>query len=108
MAIFLFVYATWVYIRHLVAGRTTFIIAHRLSTVINADRILVLSAGSIVESGTHAELLIKGGIYRGFYIRQFKSAKNVGQLLGNFIQYLFFAYPNAPVRFYRITQPAVL
>jgi len=48
----------------LMRGRTTFVIAHRLSTVVNADRILVLQGGRIVESGTHHELLDKGGIYR--------------------------------------------
>ena len=61
--------------RRLVLGRTTFIIAHRLSTVINADRILVLSAGRVVESGTHHELLANGGIYRDFHRKQFASAE---------------------------------
>lgn len=69
----------------LITGRTTFIIAHRLSTVIHADQILVLSAGSIVESGTHTQLLIKGGIYRDFYTRQFRSAKAANELLGNLV-----------------------
>jgi subfamily B ATP-binding cassette protein MsbA len=69
----------------LITGRTTFIIAHRLSTVIHADQILVPSAGSIVESGTHAQLLIKGGIYRDFYTRQFRSAKAANELLGNLV-----------------------
>jgi len=69
----------------LVTGRTTFIIAHRLSTVIHADRILVLSAGSIVESGTHTQLLVKGGIYRDFYARQFRSAKAANELIGNLV-----------------------
>ena len=69
----------------LVTGRTTFIIAHRLSTVIHADRILVLSAGSIVESGTHTQLLVKGGIYRDFYARQFRSAKAANELMGNLV-----------------------
>lgn len=69
----------------LIAGRTTFIIAHRLSTVINADQILVLSGGSIVETGSHSELLLKGGIYRDFYTRQFRSAKAANELLGNLV-----------------------
>jgi subfamily B ATP-binding cassette protein MsbA len=55
----------------LIAGRTTFIIAHRVSTIVNADRIFVLSAGSIAESGTHSELLRKAGFYRDLYAGQF-------------------------------------
>ncbi|MCJ7778677.1 MAG: hypothetical protein MUP16_10225 [Sedimentisphaerales bacterium] len=55
----------------LIAGRTTFIIAHRFSTIVNADQIFVLSAGSIVESGTHSELLRRGGFYRDLYAGQF-------------------------------------
>jgi subfamily B ATP-binding cassette protein MsbA len=55
----------------LVRNRTTFVIAHRLSTVEQADRIIVLDAGSIVESGTHAELLAHGGIYAQLHHLQF-------------------------------------
>jgi ATP-binding cassette subfamily B protein len=51
-------------------GRTTLVIAHRLSTIINADEIIVLSAGEIVERGTHAELLIQDGLYAGMWARQ--------------------------------------
>ncbi len=54
----------------LVAGRTTFIIAHRLSTVLEADRIIVLSGGRIVEAGSHRELMGLDGAYRNFYMRQ--------------------------------------
>lgn len=51
-------------------GRTTFIIAHRLSTVRRADRIVVLDGGRIVEEGTHYELLSKRGLYRHLYDAQ--------------------------------------
>jgi subfamily B ATP-binding cassette protein MsbA len=57
-------------LRSLRRGRTTFVIAHRLSTIQSADRILVLDGGRIVESGTHAELLRNGGLYRRLYERQ--------------------------------------
>jgi len=51
-------------------GRTTIIIAHRLSTVVHADEILVLDKGVIAERGTHDELLARGGIYAGLWSRQ--------------------------------------
>jgi ATP-binding cassette subfamily B protein len=44
-------------------GRTTLVIAHRLATVINADRILVIDGGRLVEEGTHASLINAGGVY---------------------------------------------
>jgi ATP-binding cassette, subfamily B, bacterial MsbA len=56
----------------LLVGRTTLIIAHRLSTVRRADRLLVVDRGRIVEEGTHAELLALGGLYARLYQRQFR------------------------------------
>ena len=55
----------------LMEGRTSFIIAHRLSTIRNADLILVMNKGDIIESGTHDELLKKGGFYANLYNSQF-------------------------------------
>ena len=57
----------------LLLHRTTFIIAHRLSTVEQADRIIVLDAGAIVESGTHVELLARGGLYAQLHRLQFSA-----------------------------------
>jgi ATP-binding cassette subfamily B protein len=54
-------------------GRTSLVIAHRLSTVLNADQILVIEAGQVVERGTHEELLAVGGLYAELYYTQFKS-----------------------------------
>ena len=56
---------------NLTKGRTSFVIAHRLSTIKNADLILVLEDGDIIEQGTHAELLAKGGAYAELYNSQF-------------------------------------
>ena len=56
---------------NLMKGRTSFIIAHRLSTIKNADLILVMNHGDIVEQGTHEELLAKNGFYADLYNRQF-------------------------------------
>ncbi|NBO10557.1 MAG: ATP-binding cassette domain-containing protein, partial [Methylophilaceae bacterium] len=55
----------------LMKNRTSIVIAHRLSTIENADRILVMEHGEIVESGTHAELLAQGGHYAKLYQKQF-------------------------------------
>ena len=55
----------------LMRGRTSFIVAHRLSTIQNADQILVMNQGRIIEQGTHAELLAKGGFYANLYNSQF-------------------------------------
>jgi ATP-binding cassette subfamily B protein len=54
------------------AGRTSFVIAHRLSTIKNADRILVIDGGQIVEMGSHAELIAARGHYYSLYTRQFR------------------------------------
>src|SRR5690606_40465860 len=55
-------------------GRTTVVIAHRLSTVVAADVIFVLQQGRIVERGTHSELLAHGGLYAALYHEQFATA----------------------------------
>jgi len=55
---------------NLMQGRTSFVIAHRLSTIRNADLILVMENGDIVEQGTHEELLEKGGFYSELYNSQ--------------------------------------
>ncbi|MDK1021426.1 MAG: ABC transporter ATP-binding protein [Candidatus Hydrogenedentes bacterium] len=61
-----------------IVGRTTLVIAHRLSTVQKADRIVVLDRGRIVEQGTHQELLMKAGIYQRLYRLQFAAHKEAG------------------------------
>ena len=58
----------------LMKGRTSFIVAHRLSTIKNADQILVMKDGNIIERGTHNELLIHGGFYAKLYESQFAKA----------------------------------
>jgi ATP-binding cassette subfamily B multidrug efflux pump len=57
---------------HLMRDRTCFVIAHRLSTIQNADRILVVSDGRIVEQGTHADLMNRDGVYHELYNSQFE------------------------------------
>ena len=57
----------------LMEGRTSFVIAHRLSTIRNADTILVLKDGDVIESGSHEELLAKNGFYSELYYSQFYS-----------------------------------
>jgi ATP-binding cassette subfamily B protein len=56
----------------LMEGRTSFVIAHRLSTIREADKILVINDGEIIERGTHEDLLIEGGFYYNLYMSQFK------------------------------------
>lgn len=62
-------------LNNLMQNRTTFVIAHRLSTVMNADRILVIDKGEIVEQGTHEELLRRDGLYNKLYSMQFQDAE---------------------------------
>ena len=56
---------------NLMQGRTSFIIAHRLSTIKDADMILVMNHGDIIEQGTHSELLAAGGFYADLYNSQY-------------------------------------
>jgi subfamily B ATP-binding cassette protein MsbA len=66
-------------LERLMQGRTSFVIAHRLSTVINADQILVLDQGEIVERGTHEELLRKNGLYAELCAKQFIGTETGGE-----------------------------
>jgi subfamily B ATP-binding cassette protein MsbA len=58
----------------LMRNRTTLVIAHRLSTIEHADRVVAIDAGRLVESGTHAELLARGGLYARLHALQFRTA----------------------------------
>lgn len=60
--------------RKMMQGRTSFVIAHRLSTIRDADRILVINHGRIIEQGTHPTLMAAGGFYRDLYMSQFAAA----------------------------------
>jgi subfamily B ATP-binding cassette protein MsbA len=62
---------TRILIDRLLAGRTVFVIAHRLATIQHADRILVLERGQLVEQGTHADLLVRNGAYARLHAMQF-------------------------------------
>ncbi len=66
-------------------GRTSFVIAHRLSTIRNADQILVINHGELIERGTHESLLAQKGFYYNLYTSQFRAtAQGVGEgALGN-------------------------
>lgn len=67
-------------LRTILQGRTSLTIAHRLSTVINSDRIIVLENGRVVEDGSHTNLLEKNGIYKGMWMQQIKTDKEAAQL----------------------------
>ena len=62
----------------LLAGRTSFVVAHRLSTIRDADKIIVMNHGSIVETGNHDELMAKNGFYADLYNSQFNQTENLG------------------------------
>jgi len=59
-------------LEHVMRGRTSLVIAHRLSTVLSADKILVMEKGRLVEQGTHTELLVQDGVYANLYHTQFR------------------------------------
>jgi subfamily B ATP-binding cassette protein MsbA len=61
-------------LERLMKGRTSFVITHRLSTIMNADKIVVLDQGRIVDIGTHAELVSRPGVYQNLYNEQFRAA----------------------------------
>jgi len=62
-------------LRRLLQGRTSFVIAHRLSTIKEADKVVVMHQGRIVEMGTHDELLARRGYYYGLYSMQWRSSE---------------------------------
>jgi len=65
-------------LKTLLAGRTSFVIAHRLSTIRDADQVLVMEDGGIIEHGSHDELLAKDGAYAQLYARQFRDVEEMG------------------------------
>ena len=62
-------------LNQLMKGRTSLVIAHRLSTVMHADKIFVMHEGQVAEAGTHDELLAKGGVYAELYEKQFATTE---------------------------------
>ncbi|MFW6069214.1 MAG: ABC transporter ATP-binding protein, partial [Chloroflexota bacterium] len=69
-------------LQRVMEGRTSIVIAHRLATILAADKILVLDKGRLVESGTHGELLAQGGLYASLYETQFGGREPDGETLG--------------------------
>lgn len=69
-------------IREVSQGRTTLVIAHRLSTIVDADQILVLEQGRLVEQGRHHELIARGGRYAELWDLQARQAQQTGQPAG--------------------------
>lgn len=69
-------------LQRVMEGRTSIVIAHRLATILAADKILVLNEGRLVESGTHSELLAKGGLYTSLYETQFGGREPDSEALG--------------------------
>jgi ATP-binding cassette subfamily B multidrug efflux pump len=67
----------------LMAGRTSFVIAHRLSTIRDADQILVVHGGTIIERGTHDDLLAQGGFYATLYANQFRATASAPMVQGD-------------------------
>jgi ABC-type multidrug transport system fused ATPase/permease subunit len=65
----------------LLAGRTTFVFAHRLSTMRRADSILLMEDGSIIERGTHEELMAARGVYYQMVVRQMESHGDAGEMV---------------------------
>jgi ATP-binding cassette subfamily B protein len=68
-------------VERILSGRTSFIVAHRLSTIRSCDRILLIDGGDVIESGNHKELMRKRGHYYGLYTNQFKQ-ESANKLLG--------------------------
>ena len=65
--------------RKIMKGRTSFVVAHRLSTVLDADMILVMNHGAVIEQGTHAQLMQKKGFYFDLYNAQFAGSEKISR-----------------------------